>query len=311
MTITLSSLATVAVTLSLAALPAMAQTASAPTLQPTAYSSSSAGSNPFAGEDIDGSSLTSAPDGKRNIVEPQFGGGGGNGGYHRYNDNGGFSHFALEAGGGFTAPTGSAASSGGSSLIGDGQQYGIITWGGNFLVGGGWNFSKRFTLLGEFQYDSNKIPGRTLNAVFNTNTQFAAEGVTELHGSVHTLSVTAEPMYYFYKSDKSKYSAYVIGGGGYYHKSTNFTTPVQGYGGGFYSGGVVNAPVASFADSGLGGNVGAGVTFSPLGEYSHLKLFAEARYVYVDTPSFNINSTSGNPHTGSESLIPATFGIRF
>jgi len=310
MTVTLSSLAAVAATLSLAALPAMAQTASAPTLQPVAYSSSITNQNLFAGEDIDGSSLTSAPDGKRNIVEPQFGGGGGNGGYHRYNDNGGFSHLALEAGGGFTAPTGSAASSGGSSLIGDGQQYGIITWGGNFLVGAGWNFSKRFTLLGEFQYDSNKIPGRTLNAVYNTNFS-STSGITVLHGSVHTLSVTAEPMYYFYRSDKSKYSAYVIGGGGYYHKSTNFTTPVQSYGNGYYGGGIVNAPVASFADSALGGNIGAGATFNPLGEYSHLKLFAEARYVYVDTPGPNLSSATGNSHTGSEALIPVTFGIRF
>ena len=307
----LAATATAAVTL--AALPAFAQAQAAPAERQIAYSSSSSGLNPFGGEDIDGRSPGSAPDGTiKTIVAPQYGGGGG-GGYHGYHDSSNFSHLAIEAGGGFTAPIGNAASGGFSSLIGDGQRYGSITWGGNFLVGAGWNFTKRFTVLGEYQYDSNKIPGRTLAAVYNSDSTFAQSGITQLNGSVHTQSVTAEPMYYYLQNDKSKIGAYVIGGGGYYHKSTNFTTPVESYGGyyGFGGGGLVNAPVIDFSDNAVGANLGTGVTFKPLGEYSQFKLFAEARYVFVDTPSFNPNSLSGQPHTGTEELVPVTVGIRF
>ena len=306
-------LAAASAAVSLVSMPVFAHaqaTTSAPALRQVAYSSSSSGLNPFGGQDIDGRSAGSAPDGAIKTIAPQYGGGGG--GYHPYNDTGSFSHFAFEAGGGFTAPLGNAKNSGLEFLVGDGQRYGTITWGGNFLVGAGWNFSKRFTLLGEFQYDANKIPGRSLSAVYNTNPAFAQAGIVVLKGSVHTLSVTAEPMYYYLQNDKSKFGAYVIGGGGYYHKSTNFTTPVQSYGGYYYGGGgVVNQTVASFADSAVGGNLGTGVTFKPMGEYSHLKLFAEARYVFVDTPSFDPNSLKGTPHTGTEELLPVTFGIRF
>ena len=103
-------LAVVTAAVSLAAAPAvaLAQTTNtvAPTLQTVAYSSSSSGQNPFAGQDIDGRSPNSAPDGTMQTVAPQYGGGYGGGNYHRYSDNSRLSHLAFEAGGGFTAPLG-------------------------------------------------------------------------------------------------------------------------------------------------------------------------------------------------------------
>lgn len=304
------SLAAATAALLFAAVPVQAQVA-APALQPVAYSSSSSGGNPFAGEDIDGRDVASAPNGKRTVA-PQYGGGyGGGGRYHTYNDNSRWSHFSFEAGGGFTAPIGNAASGGFTSLIGDGQKYGTITWGGNLMVGGGWNFSKNFAVLGEFMYNSNKIPGRTLSAVYNSSSVYAQNGIAALGGNVHTYSITAEPIFYYYNSDQHKYSGYVIGGGGWYHKSTNFTAPSQFCD--YYYGycGVTNQTVSSFADNAGGLNLGTGIAFKPYGQYSHLKLFAEARYVWVDTPGYNLNSTTGNPHTGTEELIPVTFGVRF
>lgn len=308
-------LAAATTALAIAAAPAVMQAqvteqASAPTLQTVAYSSSNSGSNPFAGEDIDGRSLSSTPNGNRAIA-PQYGGGYGGGKYHQYSDQSAWSHFAFEAGGGFTAPLGNDQNGGFTSLIGNGQNYGTITWGGNFMVGAGWNFTKKFGVLGEFSYNDNKIPGRTLSAVYNGSSYYASNGVVQLGGNVHTLGVTAEPIYYYLQNDKHSYSAYVIGGGGFYHKSTNFTTPVQQCSYFYGYCGYQNQTISSFTDNSLGFNLGTGVSIRPFGQYSRAKLFAEARYVFVDSPRYNPASTTGNAHTGTEELIPVTVGIRF
>src|ERR1700722_5801504 len=49
---------------------------------------------------------------------------------------------AFEAGGGASGPVGDSSNS--------------ITWGGNFTVGGGLHFSRRFSLLAEYQYIDDK-----------------------------------------------------------------------------------------------------------------------------------------------------------
>ena len=195
------------------------------------------------------------------------------------------------------------------------MRYPAITWGGNFLVGAGWNFTKRFGVLGEFQYNANKIPGRTLSAFYteiDPSVMLSANGITSIGGNVHTLSVTAEPIFYYYNSEKSKFAGYVIGGGGYYHKSTNFTAPVQSYDPYYGIVYTTNQSFASYSDNALGGNLGTGIVYKPFGQYSKIKLFAEARYTFVNTPSeTQADLAAGNLKTGTEELIPVTFGIRF
>lgn len=288
--------------------PSAASGSAAPSANMIAYSSSDA-ANPFAGEDLVGQSLGSAPDGSMKVA-PQYGGGYGGGRYHRYDQGGGFSHFAFEAGGGFTAPIGNAASGGFTTLIGDGSNYGTETWGGNFLVGAGWNFTKRFALLGEYSYNSMKIPGTTLSAVYNES-GLDAEGISTIGGNTHTQGVTAEGVFYYYNSDKRSYSAYLIGGGGWYHKSTNFTTPVVEED--FYGEYVANETFDSYSDNAGGLNLGTGIAFKPFGQYSQAKLFAEARFVFVDTPAESYADLSNNNvlHTGTQEYIPVTVGIRF
>lgn len=309
-------LAAATAALALVAAPALAHAQTtpaapaAPALQTVAYSSSSSGQNPYAGQDIDGSSLASAPDGSLH-ADPQYGGGYGGGRYHRYDNNGGWSHFAFEAGGGFTAPIGNDVNGGFTSIVGDGYNHGTETWGGNFLVGAGWNFTKRFALLGEYSWNTNKIPGSTLSAVYNSDPSFYQAGITQLGGNVHTQGITAEGVYYYYNSNRHSYAGYVIGGGGFYHKSTNFTTPIESCGISYYGEycGYYNETVSDFTDNAGGVNLGTGISFKPFGEYSRAKLFAEARYTFVDTPGAAANSS--NPHDGSEEIIPVTVGIRF
>jgi hypothetical protein len=105
------------------------------------------------------------------------------------------SHIAIEAGAGFNAP------------IGNDTPY--ITWGGNFTGGVGLHFFQRFTLLGEFQFMDNKLPGA-----------FVAAGGGQ-GGNAHIFSITVDPAIDLFP--KWTNSVYLSGGGGFYHKSTNFT----------------------------------------------------------------------------------------
>ena len=194
------------------------------------------------------------------------------------------SHFAFEAGAGFNAPVGNDTSAGGGGPF--------ITWGGNFTAGAGLHFSKRFTLLGEFQFLDNKLPASLIDE--------AGDGATG--GDAHIISITADPVIDLFP--KWANSIYVTGGGGYYYKSTNFNTQVccdfYGY--------PVSVNTNSFSSSQAGANLGLGYTHRLGGVYgdSTMKLFAEARYLYIHTPA--ITETNG---LGTTELIPVTFGVRW
>jgi hypothetical protein len=183
---------------------------------------------------------------------------------------------AIEAGAGFNAP------------IGNDTPY--ITWGGNFTGGGGLNFSKRFALLGEFQFMDNKLPGA-----------FVAAGGGQ-GGNAHIISLTVDPMVDLFPSRVT--SAYITGGGGYYHKSTNFTVQeccdFYGY--------PVNVVANSFSSNQAGANIGLGITHRLGGVYGDgkMKLYGEARYVYIHTPAITVPNG-----LGTTELIPVTFGLRW
>ncbi len=265
------------------------------------------------GEDIDGASIGSSPTPVASSAAlPQYGGS--NGGYSGYHGSR-WDHVAFEIGGGFTAPVGNDVNGGFTTIVGDGNRYGTDSWGGNLFVGAGWAFTKRFTLLGEYQYNTNKIPGRTLSAVytgFDSGSGGALSGndISNIGGNVHTSTVTAEPVFYYYNSDKHKYAGYVIGGVGWAHKSINFTAPVEEET--YYGIYVANETFSSFSDNGIAFNLGTGVSFKPFGQDSRAKLFAEARYTYAGTPRETAADTTNNvSHTGSEELIPVSVGLRF
>jgi len=195
----------------------------------------------------------------------------GTGGHH-----GMFHGLAFEAGGGFNAP------------FGNDTPY--ISWGGNFTGGAGLRFSKRISLLGEFQFMDNKLPGALVAA---------GGGQT---GNAHIISITADPVIDLFP--KSANSVYFTGGGGYYHKSTNFNIEeccdFYGY--------PVTVTANSFSSNQAGGNIGLGFTHRLGGVYGDgtMKLFAEARYVFINTPPITANNG-----LGTTELIPVTLGVRF
>jgi hypothetical protein len=181
---------------------------------------------------------------------------------------------AVEAGGGFTAPIGNSS--------------GDLTWGWNFRGGLGWDFSKRFAVLGEYEFDRNKIPAAILEQVGTPG------------GNVHTWSLTLDPQWK-YKTGGS-WGGYVTGGGGLYRQLTSFTEPVlaQGvYCDFFYCYPVyytTNAVVSHYSSNQGGWNIGTGFTF---GNWNQAKFFAEARYEWLNTPGH------------ATQLVPVTFGLRW
>jgi hypothetical protein len=200
-----------------------------------------------------------------------------------------WSHVALEAGVGFTAPVGNTA-------------HGWETYGYNIKAGAGWNFTKHLGVLVEYQWNRDKIPGSTLTQlaiVSGSNVPFG--------GNVNTWSFTIDPIFYLPVTKKT--GAYITGGGGFYRKVTNFTAPVLGESCYYYCYiGYFPTTIAHSSSNQGGLNIRAGFYWKAFGEDSNAKLFAEAGYLWVDSP---VASNSDPYGSGTSSLVPVTFGIRF
>lgn len=281
----LSRFAIAATALAFLALPfgAHAQTATATaTAASPQYSSSAGWRQALSNYDFAG-----GPAGPN--AAPQYGQYGRNNRYPAYGSST-FSHIAIEAGGGFTAPVGNTT-------------HGHQTFGYNVTLGGGWNFNRRLGALLEFQFIRNKIPGSTLTALAIAN-----DTGTPLGGNVNTWSLTIDPI--FYQPLTQSFGAYLTGGGGFYREVTNFTVPVQTTGCDFYFCYplIVSQTVAHSSSNQGGLNIGLGFYWKAFGPSSNAKLYAEARYVWVDAP---ISSPSDPFGTGTAGLIPVTIGVRF
>ena len=206
------------------------------------------------------------------------------GGHH-----GMFQSLAFEAGGGASGPVGSSGN--------------YITWGGNFTGGGGLHFSKRFSLLAEYQFIDDKLPGALI-------AETGASG-----GDAHIWSLTLAPVIdLFPKHDNS---VYITGGGGFYRKVTNFTDPEEAEYCEYYYCGVTteNEVVGHFSSNQGGFNIGGGFTHRVGGVYNDgtMKLFAEARYLDVMSPASTIAPNGLNTATvgAGTKLIPITLGLRW
>jgi hypothetical protein len=188
-------------------------------------------------------------------------------------------HVAIEAGAGFNAPIGNDTP--------------FITWGGNFTAGGGLHLSDRITALIEYQFMDDKLPGA-----------FVAAGGGQ-NGSAHIWSFTVDPVVDLFP--KRTNSIYVTGGGGFYRKVTSFTVDVCCD---FY--GYEVPELANHFSSNQGGfNGGLGIThrLGGVNGDGKTKLFAEARYLFVDTPRYN--AFTGPLPMGTTELIPVNFGVRW
>ena len=211
---------------------------------------------------------------------PQYGGSKNN--YPSYpNYQSRSSHIAFVGGAGLTSPIGNAT-------------HGYETYGYNFDVGGGWMFTKKIGALFEYEFNKNKIPGATIALV-------GAQG-----GNINTHLFMFNGIYYPYTHGSLGF--YITGGPGFSRKVTNFTdleeTEECYY---FCYYGYAPVTVGSFSSTQIAADGGIGLYWKAFGQDSRGKLFLEARYVFVDSPT----ATKTTDGEGTEGIIPATIGIRF
>ena len=166
--------------------------------------------------------------------------------------------------------------------------------GGTFVVGGGPNFGRFFGLSGEFMWNNLPIKSSVLRAI-EVPSVSARQYALTLNGILRVPT-------------HGKLGAYLIGGGGWYHRSGELTAPIVVPGtvcstfwvwwGSCVSGLFpANAVLASSSSNAFGGNFGGGLTFG-LGT-QNTKVYTEVRYHHASYNHVNTN------------LLPLTFGLRW
>ncbi|HWA96332.1 MAG TPA: hypothetical protein VG844_17170 [Terracidiphilus sp.] len=214
--------------------------------------------------------------------------GGQYGGRYRHRESM-FSHLTFEAGGGFNAPSNESSP--------------YITWGGNLTLGAGYRFNPYVSLMTEYQFIDDKLPGAII-------AEAGSDG-----GNAHIWSFTLAPVIDLFPHDTN--SIYVTGGGGFYRKVTNFTDLNLGYYCDYFYcyPGVTSQVVGHFSSNQGGWNIGGGFTHRLGGVYGDgkMKIFAEVRYLDVLTPAVTTEPNGlGTTAIGANTkLIPVTFGIRW
>jgi hypothetical protein len=203
--------------------------------------------------------------------------------------------------------------------VGNTHKYETPSWG--FQAGVGRNFNKAIGVDLEFNYDHFGLQAATLA---NQNYLYGTQGAG-LDGNNHVWSFTLEPRYAL--PTQGPLGAYLVVGGGYYHKVTNFTLPESGtycdYYGYCYPY-TANQVVDHYTSNAGGVNGGVGLTYK-FSKFSNEEFYVEARYTLVlnpqrygvtaSTPIATLNSYTGNNYYPQNSnrttYIPIKVGIRF
>ncbi len=187
-----------------------------------------------------------------------------------------FHHFTFNAGGGYTAVTGSISNR--------------LDGGGNFQAGAGFNFNRYLGVGGTFMFHQLGLTGNALSTL----------NVPD--GYSHAYSLTVEPKLTL----PFRYTGgfYLLGGGGWMRRTVTFTQPTVAQTVvfdpwfGYFGPALVPASqvLGSYSQNAGTWDVGAGFNF-PLPRTS-MKFYAEARYFDGLTAT----------HT---TLVPITVGLRW
>ena len=185
--------------------------------------------------------------------------------------------FTFNAGAGFTEPVKHS----------DGRL--DIGWNAN--VGAGINFVPWLGTIVEFGFNDMGLSDRTL------------ENAGVPGGTARIYSLTLNPVVHLHPH--GRFDAYLVGGGGYYRRTIEFTQPtvatVTGFDP-FYGFFPIDVPatevLASFVQNKGGLNIGGGISVRVKGD-SNLKFYAETRYHYIYTTP--VRTT----------MLPVTFGFRW
>jgi hypothetical protein len=222
----------------------------------------------------------------------------------------GSSKYNFFVGGGFTLPAGGS--------------HNYLAPSYNIQVGAGRNFNKTFGVNVQFDYANFGFQTATLNnqlAIYNALGAVDQNGnpLSQLGGNSHIWSFTVDPIMNYYTSDT--WGAYVTGGGGFYHKTANFTVPAIGTECNFFGECFqfqANQSIDKYTSNAVGVNAGLGLTYKA-SRFSSIRFYVEGRYVYTfNSPrAFSFGDINGNgfnvfpQNSAKTGFIPITFGIRF
>jgi hypothetical protein len=163
--------------------------------------------------------------------------------------------------------------------------------GWNFVGGGGYNFNRAFGIVGEYMVNQMSVSSSALRQL-------------NVPGGTGTIwSITANPTVRF--NPNGRVGAYLIGGGGLYSRTVEFTRPttaaVDFFDPWFGLFGTAFIPadqvIGTFTRRAAGWNAGGGITIG-IGK-TGAKFYTEARYHWA--------GTAGRPIQ----IVPVTFGLRW
>ncbi|MGC1869711.1 MAG: hypothetical protein WA700_02025 [Acidobacteriaceae bacterium] len=196
----------------------------------------------------------------------------------RYTGEGWGKHIVLEGGGGVTPAA-------------DGtQDYANVGW--NALLGGGYRFNDRLSLIAEWNFNRMGVPH---------SLAYSTAQVPD--GNEHIWTIDLNPKFDVIHHDRT--DAYVIGGGGFSRALTSFTFPVYVPCGWYYYGGCVGDVTVAKTSTNQGNiDIGIGGEWR-VSPYDRGKIFLEARYLRLFSPTSNL------PPGGGAGLVPVTFGYRW
>lgn len=231
-----------------------------------------------------------------------------------YNDSrtnsDGSAKYNFIVGAGFTLPVGGS--------------HNYLTTSYNIQAAAARNFNKTFGVQLEFDWANFGFQTATLNnqlAIYNSlgATDQNGNPLSQLGGTSHIWSFTLNPTMNFYTSDT--FGAYAIGGGGFYHKTANFTVPTIGVYCDFFGFCYqfqANQTIDKYTSNAFGVNGGLGLTYK-FSRFAGERFFVEARYVYTfnSARQFSYGNANGSgfnvfpQNSAKTGYIPITFGIRF
>jgi hypothetical protein len=194
----------------------------------------------------------------------------------------------------------------------------IPSWG--FQLGVGPQFSHQLAVPIEFNWDNFGFNGQTI--ANQSYIYFGGQGFG-LDGHTHIWSFSVNPTVTVY--NREGLGAYVVGGVGFYHKVADFTIPATGrycdiFG--FCYSFTANQVFDHYTSNAPGFNGGLGITYK-FSKFSSEKLYAEARYVYINNPyrpGYTAATINSAPLTATNffpqnslhtTYIPVKVGIRF
>ena len=200
---------------------------------------------------------------------------------------------------------------------------GAFNTGWNGSVGATYNITPQIGFQGEYMYDRLGGPDRNINVFATPVATASTSGLIESNHQMHSTTFNLVYSPYASESASKPLGAYFVGGGGYYHRKIQLTTPSVGYTSvcdpywlTCYPALVeVDRIIGDRSSNDFGINLGAGMTFG-----TDAKFYVESRWHYVwgpkvgdrviTRPNGETLDCTGGCSTNAQ-YFPLTFGVRW